>query len=302
LRFAASMRMASQTAVRLHRSGFELDLYPRIGGAIAGFRHHGWEVLRPAPRAFVSDGDMLVASCFPLVPFSNRIADARFAFQGRVYRLEPNLPPEPHAIHGFGWQSPWAVAAADAGRAELTFRHAVAGTPLDYAARQTFTLDQNGLELALELTNAGLGPMPAGIGQHPYFIRTDGVVLRTRLDHVWLPDERKIPARRVSLPAAWDFAQGQRLAPLDLDHCFGGWDGRAELHWPEKDLTVVIEATPPLRHLVIYVPPGQDFFCLEPVSHVNDGFNLLERGVEDTGVHVLAPGQTLAGTIRFRVA
>jgi hypothetical protein len=37
------------------------------------------------------------------------------------------------------------------------------------------------------------------------------------------------------------------------------------------------------------------------VSHVNDGFNLLERGVEDTGVHVLAPGQTLAGTIRLRI-
>ena len=44
---------------------------------------------------------------------------------------------------------------------------------------------------------------------------------------------------------------------------------------------------------MIYVPPGQDFFCVEPVSHVNDGFNMLERGVEGTGVRVLAPGQTL---------
>jgi aldose 1-epimerase len=53
---------------------------------------------------------------------------------------------------------------------------------------------------------------------------------------------------------------------------------------------------------VIYVPPGQDFFCVEPVTHVNDGFNLLVRGVDGTGVHVLAPGQTLAGTIRLRIA
>jgi aldose 1-epimerase len=63
----------------------------------------------------------------------------------------------------------------------------------------------------------------------------------------------------------------------------------------------VIEAGPIFRHLVIYVPPGQDFFCIEPVSHVNDGFNMLERGVETTGVHVLAPRETLAGTIHFRV-
>ena len=293
--------MASQMAVRLHRSGVELDLCPSIGGAITGFRWRGRDVLRSAGAACLSDGDPLFASSFPLVPFSNRIADARFAFEGRIYQLEPNLPPEPHAIHGQGWQSPWVVEQASAGGAELTFGHAVPDTPLDYRARQTFALHEDGLEIALELTNAGAGPMPAGIGHHPYFIRTDGVTLRARLDHVWLPDERKIPQRRVPLPAAWDFADGRRLASVDLDHCFGGWDGRAELHWPELDLTFVIEAGPIFRHLVIYVPPGQDFFCIEPVSQVNDGFNMRERGVEGTGVRVLAPGETLAGTIRLRI-
>jgi aldose 1-epimerase len=294
--------MVDQGRLRLRHGGFGLALCPQLGGAITSFRYRGRDLLRPAPPAFLRAGDPLLASCFPLVPFSNRIADARFAFQGRVYQLEPNLPPEPHAIHGYGWRNPWAIATAAASRAELTFRHALAGTPLDYEARQTFALREDGLEIALELTNAGAGPMPAGIGQHPYFIRTDGVVLRTRLDHVWVPDERKIPKERMSLPAAWDFTAGQRLAPLDLDHCFGGWDGRAELHWPELDLTLVVEAVSPLRHLVIYVPPGQDFFCLEPVSHVNDGFNLLERGVEETGVQVLAPGERLGGSIRLRVA
>ena len=31
------------------------------------------------------------------------------------------------------------------------------------------------------------------------------------------------------LPAAWDFARAPRLDALALDHCFGGWDGRAEI-------------------------------------------------------------------------
>jgi aldose 1-epimerase len=285
----------------LRREGFELALCPEHGGAITGFRGRGRDLMRPAGAAFLHEGDPFDASCFPLVPFSNRIADARFAFRGQVYHLQPNLPPEPHAIHGHGWQNPWALAAASASEAELTFRHAVPGTPLDYQARQTFALREDGLAVALEVTNAGDGPMPAGIGLHPYFTRTEGVTLRAGLDHVWLPDERKIPQRRVAVPAAWDFARGRRLAPLDLDHCFRGWDGRAELHWPETDLTLVIEALPPLRHLVIYVPPGQEFFCIEPVSHVNDGFNLLERGVQDTGVRVLAPGETLVATVRFRM-
>jgi aldose 1-epimerase len=295
------MSIADQVVVRLQRGGVELVLCPHIGGAITGFRWRGRDVLRPAGAACLNGGDPLCASSFPLVPFSNRIADGRFAFQGRVYQLARNLRPEPHAIHGDGWQSPWLVEQASAGRAELSFRHAVTGTPLDYRARQIFALHEDGLEIALELTNAGASPMPAGIGQHPYLIRTGGVTLRARLDHVWLPDERMIPQQRVPLPAAWDFADGLRLASLDLDHCFGGWDGRAELHWPELDLTLVIEAGPIFRHLVIYVPPGQDFFCIEPVSHVNDGFNMLERGVEGTGVRVLAPGQTLEGAVRFRI-
>jgi aldose 1-epimerase len=293
--------MADQALLRLQRGDFDLDLCPRRGGAIATLRKSDRALLRPAGEAFLSRGDPHLAACFPLVPFSNRIADGRFRFRGRVYDLERNFPPEPHAIHGYGWQNSWLVAAAGPSRAELAFRHAVPGTPLDYQARQIFALQEDGLEVRLEVTNAGDGPMPAGTGLHPYFIRTDGVTLRAGLDHVWLPDERKIPQQRAPLPAAWNFARGLPLAPLDLDHCFGGWDGRAELHWPEWDLTLLIEATPPVRHLVIYVPPGQDHFCIEPVSHVNDGFNLLERGVEGTGVRVLAPGETLGAAIRLRV-
>jgi aldose 1-epimerase len=52
---------------------------------------------------------------------------------------------------------------------------------------------------------------------------------------------------------------------------------------------------------VVYVPPGQDFFCVEPVSHVNDGFNLLDRGVAQTGVRILEPGERLAGVVRLSV-
>ena len=293
--------MADQRLLRLQRGAFVLELCPRWGGAIAGWRRGDRALLRPAGEAFLQNGDPCQAACFPLVPFSNRIADGRFRFRGRAYELEKNFPPEPHAIHGQGWQNPWLVAAAGPRRAELAFEHAVAGTPLDYRARQIFALHEDGLDAGLEVTNAGAGPMPAGIGLHPYFVRTPGVSLRARLDHVWLPDERKIPKQRASLPPAWDFARGLPLAPLDLDHCFGGWDGRLELHWPEWDITLALEAAPALRHLVIYVPPAEDFFCVEPVSHVNDGFNLLERGVEGTGVRVLAPGETLGGAVRLRV-
>jgi len=295
--------MADRTeVVQLRRGPYELEVCPGQGGCITAFRHRGRDLLRPATPRYFADGAPQEASSFPLVPFSNRVADARFGFLGQTYRLPRNSPPEPHAIHGDGWQNPWAVADATRSQAVLDFAHRSAGTPLDYRARQTLALGDRGLAVTVEIANAGPSPMPAGLGLHPYFVRSEGATLQARLDHVWLPDERKIPKRRAALPARWNFARGLRLGPLDLDHCFGGWDGAARIHWPEADLTLAIAAEPLFGHLVVYVPPGQDFFCVEPVSHVNDGFNLLDRGVGGTGVRILAPGERLAGVVWLSVA
>jgi len=294
--------IAEPEVLRLQHGSFELELCPGVGGAITAFRHRGRDLMRPAAPAFFAERDPLLASSFALVPFSNRVADRRFGFQGQVYELPENFPSEPHAIHGQGWEHAWTVGAADARRAVLEFEHRIAGTPLDYRARLTLTLGERGLDVTLELTNAGAGPMPAGLGLHPYFVRTPGVTLRARLGRVWLMDERTLPTEPASLPAGWDFAGAPRLANRAMDHCFAGWDGRAELHWPESGITLELEADPLFGHLVVYIPPGRELFCVEPVSHVNDGFNLAERGVPDTGVRVLAPGATLRGRLGFYVS
>lgn len=291
--------MMAQELVQLAHAAFELDLCPPLGGTITGFRHRGRDLMRPAGAGFLEAGNPGEASCFPLVPFSNRIADASFSFRGETYELPKNFPPEPHAIHGQGWQHPWTVAETSACRAELTFRHTVPGTPLDYRARQILELDDHGLRVTIDLTNVGARPMPAGIGLHPYFVRTADVTLTARLDHVWPADERKIPKERVPLPAHWDFSKTLRVGALAMDNCFGGWDGRAEIRWPETGLSLTIEADPGLGHLVIYIPPGEDFFSVEPVSNANDGFNLMARGVDGTGVRILDPGETLSGRVRL---
>lgn len=288
--------------LRLRHGAYELELCPELGGCITRFRHRQRDLFRPAGPAYFARGDAREAASFPLVPYSGRIADARLVFEGQTFELARNFPPEPHSIHGHGWQNPWTVEQAGEAAAALAFQHRVAGTPFDYRARQRFALGADGLDLGIEVTNLGAGPMPAGIGHHPYFVRTAGVTLTARLDHVWLADQRNIPERRAPLPESWDFTRAPRVADLVMDNGFGGWDGRAELHWPETATTLRIEAEPLFGHLVIYIPPGADFFCVEPVSNANDGFNLFARGVADTGVRVLAPGETLAGRIRFQAA
>jgi aldose 1-epimerase len=57
-------------------------------------------------------------------------------------------------------------------------------------------------------------------------------------------------------------------------------------------------STDELGHVVVYTPRDADgspneFFCVEPVTMVNDGFNLREQGEQGTGVRTLEPGETL---------
>ncbi len=288
--------------LRLAAGAFELVLCPAIGGSIARFTAWGIDMLRPASGEDLAAGDPRRLAAFPLVPFSNRVADARFPFQGRDYRLARNFPPEPHAIHGNGWQRAWRVESSGPDRAVLALAHDPARDgagewPFAYEATQSFRLDADGLAVELALRNTDTRPMPAGIGLHPFFPGADEARLTARLAGVWRNDARKLPVELTGLPPEWDFAAGRDVAGVAVDNCFTGWDGRARLDWPSYRL--LLEADPAFANLVVFVPPGLGFFCLEPVTNVNDAVNLAARGVPGTGLAVLAPGATLSGTIRL---
>jgi aldose 1-epimerase len=55
------------------------------------------------------------------------------------------------------------------------------------------------------------------------------------------------------------------------------------------------------QNIVFYLPQGQPFFAVEPVTNANDGFNLYDKGIPGSGVFVLEPGQEQQGTITFQL-
>jgi aldose 1-epimerase len=272
-----------------------VEVHPELGGSIARFECAGLPVFRagsgPDPR------DM---ACFPLVPFSNRVRDGLVPTPRGGLAIAPLPGFGPHPIHGLGWRRAWTVDAAATDSIAMTHAHAAdANWPFDYRARQDVRLDEHGLAVTLSLANESRDAMPAGIGLHPYFPATPLAALTTEVADLWAADAEVLPTHREPLPAALGFARGCVLAGTALDHCFGGWSGRATLLWPERGLALAIEADAALRTLVIYTPPGRDFFCVEPASHLNNGFQLAAAGVSDSGVRLLAPGETLAATVRF---
>jgi aldose 1-epimerase len=280
----------------LAAGGLRLELAPELGGAIASFSHDGVDLLRPTP---VGTSEVLETASFPLTPYANRIADGRIAFGGRTARLRRNAPGQPHPLHGDGWRGPWAVETSATTSATLAFTPAASDWPWPYVARQTFRLGDDGLTVELSMTNAGADPAPAGLGFHPYFPNAGRARLTARTDGVWLIDDDFLPVRHVegSPFAAW--ASGAEVATGDLvDHCHTGWDGEARIELGPDRPALKLTASPELGFLHIYAPPGQDFFCVEPVSHRPDAINADDPKGE--GVRLLAAGETFAVWMRLQ--
>jgi aldose 1-epimerase len=252
------------------------------GGAVASLTRAGQDVLRPTP---VGATDPVDFACFPLVPYANRIAAGRFVFDGREIRL-PVLPRfAPHALHGEGWLAVWTVLEQTESR--LTLSLGDHGWPWRYEARQTLSLSDDGLRIDLALTNRDATPMPAGLGLHPCFPRRPDGRLDAPSTGVWVGED--IVPDRLALPATVIDWTDRPLADAPfVDHCFEGWSGEARLS--DADGTTVVRASADRLH--VFVPTGETYVCVEPVSHRPDVFNQAEPGQQ--GFVVLAPGETLS--------
>ena len=284
---------------RLRDGSAELEVAP-AGGCITAFRwRRGDQVidwLRPAPvQGRVAPGE---SSCYPLVPYSNRIREGRYSFEGRDYQLARNFAPSPHAIHGHGWQSDWQVADAGESHLVLAFAHEAQDWPSAYRAEQRFELHDGNLAVSLALTNTGVAAMPAGLGLHPYFPRTPRCCLTAPVQQMWATDDEVMPTELVAPSAGADPGQGLLPNAAVLDNGFTGFSGRAAIDWPEHKARLELEADPVLSFLVVFTPPGRDYFCAEPVSHCTDAVNLAASRT-DTGLRVLQPGETLTAEVRF---
>jgi aldose 1-epimerase len=299
------MTVVDSGLITLTSGAASCQVAPGAGGAIAGFwwesngRRIDW--LRPASPAALARGDAQGMGCFPLVPYGNRIRDARFFFCGREIVESPADVVQRHAIHGHGWRQGWIVAERREDRLVLEYEHPADAWPWSYRARQCFELRPDALEISLELENLSEGLMPAGLGLHPYFPRTPEARIAARTAEVWLTDAEVMPTERTSVPLGWELSQGRRVADLALDNVFSGWDGEAVVTWPERAARLRLGATQPLlSFLVVYTPPGRDFFCVEPASHVTDAVNLAREGVPNTGLRVLAPQARRAARVSLR--
>jgi aldose 1-epimerase len=287
-----------------------LGIAPQVGGAWTSLAWRGQPVLRPTPAAALAEGNVRATACYPLVPYSNRIANARLRHDGRDHVLARNFGDHPHAIHGVGWQRAWTVVDAAPDRAMLGFAHrpdtddARAAWPWPFDATHAMHVTGNGnattLFATLTIRSRADEPFPFGLGWHPFFPRTAATRLAFDATHVWRNDETCVPVERVEVPAAWSFSTS-RTTDIVLDQVFAGWSGTAVLEQPQAGHRIDIRADRALSRLVVYVPEGRDHLAVEPVTHDTDAFNRHAAGDAGTGTRLLPPGGAFSCTMRLTV-
>lgn len=301
-------------AVILRHGPSACAIAPAAGGAVAGWvtdtAGGPVNLMRRGRTGAVAGGPAFDLSCFPLVPFSNRVDRGRFRFGARAVELPVDRWNHPHAIHGHGWEAVWTVEEQDGDSLRIGYRHPAGAWPWPYRAEQTFRLTPDSLSITIAITNEGDEPMPAGLGLHPYFPRPPGTVLTARTGGVWTNGPSRLPERRDTVPPAWDTSRGLCLDGVDIDHGFFGWTGDAVVSWPNPPhgtadgfmpwgMSLSVEADPLFSHLLIYSPPDEEYVCVEPVSHMTNALNRMKE--PGAGICVLFPGNHLSGCVTFRV-
>jgi aldose 1-epimerase len=232
---------------------------------------------------------------FPLVPFSGRIANGRFSFGGKSVRLPPNHPTDPahpHPLHGFGWLDSWDVIDVDAQSCRMRLRRAAGDWPWPFEAEQRFKLVETGFVYGLSIENTGLAAMPAGLGLHPHFPRR-GARLSLEVDGVWETRGDGVPTtwRPLKAPPRW-------FSGATIDNAFSGAFASIAIDWPGHRLTIAPD--PAFNVVVVYAPAGDDFFCVEPTSHVPDAFNRPDEPSTHS-FRILDPGESWSTMSVFRV-
>jgi aldose 1-epimerase len=284
----------------LQNSKLSLHLLPEHGGRIGRLqvRKHALEILQPIDASQSLDPlNWPKGGAYPLIPYSNRIANAQLHFEGQDYALPAHPQALPHTLHGVSHTLAWQVDRQSATQASLSLDYCGPHWPWPIRAEQHFELNGGSLRIRLALFNKGETPMPAGLGLHPYFLAHPQLQARLSCTRQWQITADYLSTGQHMTGDVTMQLDSQAWQTETCAHYLSQWAGRVDLDYPQGRLRLT--ASPELEHLVVFAPAGSPYLCIEPVSHLADGFNLQPLLGELSGTQVVAPGESFSVDLCF---
>jgi galactose mutarotase-like enzyme len=313
--------------LRARLAGGETDLLasPPLATALARFAAHAGPF--PGNESFLFGGAVLI-------PFANRIR-GRLSSDGRtiVTRVgdrEVTLPAnfggqrpgaERYAMHGLildsrvGAIERRTTVEEDAVRGVLAAGDFGCGWPSRTELTFENVLRADAFRFTITARNVGDETLPMGIGWHPYFALPSG---RREAARLRVPARRRARVNADVLPTGeveavagtpYDFSPpgGRPLGDLRLDDCFVDLETAAgeavvEVIDPAAAYGLrVASASPPVRAIQVYAPLDGAFVAVEPQLNWTDPFGAQWGAEVDTGMALLAPGESVTWSARLEL-
>jgi aldose 1-epimerase len=279
-----------------------------VGGGLRTYRAGEREVLDGYGPDEMAGGGRGQA----LMPWPNRLRDGRYEFGGRTLQLALSEPDTHNAIHGLVRWTNWIATEREPARVRMEHvLHPQTGYPFTLALAIEYVLDDGGLTVTTEATNAGGEPCPFGAGAHPYLTvgtaSIDGCTLQAPGARRLLADERSLPTGSEAVAGtAFDFRRARTIGDAQIDTAYTELErdadglARTQLVAPDGRTGVTLWQDASYTHLMLFtgdtLPPERrrQGLAVEPMTCPPNAF------ASGEGVRVLAPGETF--TARWGIA
>jgi aldose 1-epimerase len=285
--------------IRLSLGNYEACISPAAGARLTRLLWHGpaspLECVTPWHHTGEFDPRQWPkAGAFPMLPFANRLRNARFNWASKEIKTTPQRD-QPHGLHGIGHRRPWEVVQASGHALTLSLNHeqADADWPWSFAAEMRYVLTPAGLQVSISLQNTSSVTVPAALGWHP-FIPLAAPATATA-------DDAKVTASHLhdigldGLSRAFPHGGKGEIRSLKLSTltsqtiAYEGWDGQLLIAADSKHSLRL--GSSDASCLVLHVPAGREYICAEPVITLPGALENYSEAQKQSHL-ALAPGAT----------
>jgi galactose mutarotase-like enzyme len=245
-----------------------------------------------------------------LAPWPNRLADGRYEFNEVKAQAALDEPERRNAIHGLVRWLPWTLQTRHQNQLSLRLQlHPSPGYPFSLLLEMEYHVGRDGLSVTTKAHSTDDGPVPFGLGFHPYLTSgtetVDGAILQLPAHDTLNVDDRGLPTGEMTAVAGTerDFTTARLIGSTVLDTAFTTLDrdedGRtwASLDDPSGASGASLWADEGFGYLMVYtgdtlgeVPRRRRAVAIEPMTCPP---NALRTG---TDLLTLQPGQQWAAS------
>lgn len=244
----------------------------------------GKEILKPSEDGEETHGGMAI-----LLPYANRVRNARYLWEGKEYNLPKNNGE--HSIHGITRELEWNLGKMRKNKGMCTLNLSSSSYPTDLFLKVIFEISRTAFKTSIEAENKGPRTAPFMAGMHPYFNFTDSWtieslqnLLRLNYESGYFPDGSMTPVKPMTLSSTSGISFDNTYLTNSTPTLAGG------------DRKIRIETTN-MPYLVLYNGKyaGKISVAAEPMSAAPDSYN------NGLGLVSIPPGSSFRCSATFRL-